>query len=88
MTLPLYKGNTNEVLPFFCLQISKDMGIFPSMTQLQIETERRRSEEKEKKRKDIIRIVCALISSNAEYDSLTEAIDEAEIIYNEINSRI
>lgn len=69
-------------------QISKDMGIFPSMTRLQIEIERRRSEEKEKKRKDIIRIVCALISSNTEYDSLTEAIDEAEIIYNEINSRI
>ena len=69
-------------------QTAKDMGRIPSMTQLQIERERRRSEEKEKKRKDIIRIVCALISSKVEYDSLTEAIDEAEIIYNEINSRI
>lgn len=58
------------------------------MTQLRIEAERNKRIANEKRRDDIIKIVCALISSNAEYDTFSEAIDEAILLYNEINERI
>ena len=58
------------------------------MTQLRIEAERNKRIANEKRRDDIIKIVCALISSNAEYDTFAEAIDEAILLYNEITERI
>ena len=58
------------------------------MTQLRIEAERNKRIANDKRRDDIIKIVCALISSNAEYDTFSEAIDEAILLYNEINERI
>ena len=64
------------------------MGLFPSMTQLRIEAERNKRIANDKRRDDIIKIVCALISSNAEYDTFSEAIDEAILLYNEITERI
>ena len=53
---------------------------------MQIEQEQRK--EKEKTRDNIIRIVCALVSSGEEYDTFSDAIDEAIGLYNEINERI
>lgn len=90
MTLPLYKGNTNEVLPFFIWQIQneKEMGIFPSIERLQMQIKQEQRIEKEKTRDNIIRIVCALVSSGAEYDTFSDAVDEAIGLYNEINERI
>ena len=64
------------------------MGLFPSMTQLRIEAERNKRIANDKRRDDIIKIVCALISSNAEYDTFSEAIDKAILLYNEITERI
>lgn len=64
------------------------MGLFPSMTQLRIEAERNKRIANDKRRDDIIKIVCALVSSNAEYDTFSEAIDEAILLYNEITERI
>ena len=58
------------------------------MTQLRIEAERNKRIANEKRRDDIIKIVCALISSNAEYDTFSEAIDKAILLYNEITERI
>ena len=58
------------------------------MTQLRIEAERNRRIANDKMRDNIIKIVCALISSNAEYDTFSEAIDEAILLYNEITERI
>lgn len=90
MTLPLYKGNTNEVLPFFIWQIQneKEMGIFPSIERLQMQIKQEQRIEKEKTRDNIIRIVCALVSSGAEYDTFSDAVDEAIGLYNEINERL
>lgn len=64
------------------------MGIFPSMTQLQIQIEREKRIEREKDRDNIIKIVCALVSSGAEYDTFSDAIDEAIGLYNAINERV
>ena len=58
------------------------------MTQLRIEAERNKRIANDKRRDDIIKIVCALISSNAEYDTFSESIDEAILLYNEITERI
>lgn len=58
------------------------------MTQLRIEAERNKRIANDKRRDDIIKIVCALISSNAEYDTFSEAIDKAILLYNEITERI
>ena len=64
------------------------MGIFPSMTQLQIQVERAKRIEREKDRDNIIKIVCALVSSGAEYDTFSDVIDEAIGLYNAINERV
>jgi hypothetical protein len=64
------------------------MGIFPSVERLQMQVEQEQRKEKEKTRDNIIRIVCALVSSGAEYDTFSDAIDEAIGLYNEINERL
>ena len=64
------------------------MGIFPSIERLQMQVKQEQRIEKEKTRDNIIRIVCALVSSGAEYDTFSDAIDEAIGLYNEINERI
>ena len=64
------------------------MGIFPSIERLQMQVKQEQRIEKAKTRDNIIRIVCALVSSGAEYDTFSDAIDEAIGLYNEINERI
>ena len=64
------------------------MGIFPSIERLQMQVKQEQRIEKEKTRDNIIRIVCALVSSGAEYDTFSDAVDEAIGLYNEINERI
>lgn len=58
------------------------------MTQLQIEAKRQEQARRKEDRDNIVRIVCALVSSGAEYDTFSEAVDEAIGLYNEINSRV
>ena len=58
------------------------------MTQLQIQIDREKRIEREKDRDNIIKIVCALVSSGAEYDTFSDAIDEAIGLYNAINERV
>lgn len=70
------------------IQNERDMGKFPSLLQLRMQIEQDQRKEKEKTRDNIIRIVCALVSSGAEYDTFSDAIDEAIGLYNEINERI
>jgi len=70
------------------IQNEKEMGMFPSLPQLRMQIEQEQRKEKEKTRDNIIRIVCALVSSGAEYDTFSDAIDEAIGLYNEINERI
>jgi hypothetical protein len=64
------------------------MGMFPSLPQLRMQIEQEQRKEKEKTRDDIIRIVCALISSRVEYETFSDAIDEAIGLYNEINKKV
>ena len=64
------------------------MAMFPSLPQLQIQIEREKRIEREKDRDNIIKIVCALVSSGAEYDTFSDAIDEAIGLYNAINERV
>lgn len=62
--------------------------MFPSLPQLRTQIEQEQRKEKEKKRDNVIRIVCALISSGAKYAIFSDAVDEAIGLYNEINERI
>lgn len=64
------------------------MAMFPSVERLQMQVKQEQRIEKEKTRDNIIRIVCALVSSGAEYDTFSDAIDEAIGLYNEINERL
>lgn len=64
------------------------MGLMPSMTQLRIQVEREKRIEREKDRDNVVKIVCALVSSGAEYDTFSEAIDEAVGLYNAIKERV
>lgn len=64
------------------------MAMFPSLSQLRMQIEQEQRKEKEKTRDNIIRIVCALVSSGTEYHTFSDAIDETIVLYNEINERI
>lgn len=64
------------------------MAMFPSVERLQMQVKQEQRIEKEKTRDNIIRIVCALVSSGSEYDTFSDAVDEAIGLYNEINERI
>lgn len=69
-------------------QISKDMGIFPNMTQLQEKAAKAQQERDEVKRAQIISIASAIISGcNGPY-TVDSVVNLAFEVYNEIDKRI
>lgn len=90
MTLPLYKGNTIKVLPFFIWQIQneKEMGMFPSLPQLQMQIEQEQRVQDERKRDNIIRIACAILSGKSGLVNLDDVVEKATEIYNKIDAKL
>lgn len=93
MTLPLYKGNTIKVLPFFIWQIQneKDMGRM-TIEEAIYKAEKEHTQEmrriEERKRDGIIRIACAILSGKSGLVNLDDVVEKATEVYNKIDAKL